>query len=158
MYGGGDVERQAAVARARGSCSHLLHRYLRQTQVPAARRGVRCRAELPRAMFRPRSATAAFGQRSAARSICLIRHHSEIGAELDARQSPTLARPAAPLAACVQRISSTSHPTLTPPAECHRNSVLWIEQTKIGCHGNVPSGIEKSNFVLIIYSCSSTKP
>jgi len=39
-----------------------------------------------------------------------------------AGQSPTLAHPAAPLAACVQR-----HPCTT---------------TKIGCHGNVPRWIE----------------
>jgi len=42
---------------------------------------------------------------------------------LDARQSQTLARPATPLAACVQRHSRTT--------------------TEIGCHANVLLGIEK---------------
>jgi len=67
-----------------------------------------------------------------------------------------LARPAAPLAACVQRIGCTSCRTLMPSAECHRNSVLWINPTIIGCHDNVLRGIEKkTNFSLIIYSRGS---
>jgi len=45
-----------------------------------------------------------------------------------AEQSPTLARPAAPLAACVQRISSVDNNYKT---------------TKLGCQGNVPRGIDK---------------
>ena len=53
--------------------------------------------------------------------------HLQNGTKLDTGQSPTLARPAAPLAACVQRISYTSYRTLMPPTECHRNSVLWIK-------------------------------
>ena len=63
-----------------------------------------------------------------------------------------LARPAAPLAACVQRIGCTSCRTLTPSAECHRNSVLWINPTIIGCHDNVLRGIEKK----LISAWSST--
>jgi len=35
-----------------------------------------------------------------------------------------------------------SYHTLTPSTECHRNSVMWIKPTKIGCHGNVPWGIK----------------
>jgi len=45
--------------------------------------------------------------------------------ELDAGQSPLLARPAAPLAACIQRPPCTdcySYRTLTPSTECHRKS------------------------------------
>jgi len=60
----------------------------------------------------------------------------------DAGQSPTLARPAAPLAACVRR-----HPCTKP--------------TKFGCYGNAPWGSlsdRKTNFRLVIYSCSSTNP
>ena len=41
-----------------------------------------------------------------------------------------------------------SYHTLMPSTECHLNSIAWIKPTKIGCHGNVPWGIEK----LIIYS------
>jgi len=75
-------------------------------------------------------------------------------ATIDARQSLALARPAAPLAACVQRISCPFYRTLTPPTECHQNSISirWIKPTKIGCHGNVPWRIKKTNFRLIIYS------
>jgi len=66
---------------------------------------------------------------------------------LDAGRSPTLVRPAAPLAACVLRHRCTSYRTLTPSTECHRKSVLWIKPTKIGCHGSVPWWIE----MLILY-------
>jgi len=63
--------------------------------------------------------------------------------QTDARQSSALARPSALLAACDQRISSAFYRKLTPSADCHRNSTQWIETTKLGCHGNVLSGIEK---------------
>ena len=46
---------------------------------------------------------------------------------------------------------------LTPSTECHRKSFLWLKPTNIGCHGNIPRGI-KTNFKLIIYNHSSTKP
>jgi len=45
-----------------------------------------------------------------------------------------------------------------------KNSVVWQELNsldkahKIGCHGNVPSRIEKNTFSSFIYSQSSTKP
>jgi len=42
-----------------------------------------------------------------------------------------LAHPAAPLAACLQRISCTSSRTLTPFTEFHRNSIVWISRQKL---------------------------
>jgi len=36
-----------------------------------------------------------------------------------------------------------SYRTLTPPTECHRNPIVWINPTKISCRGNVSLGIEK---------------
>ena len=58
--------------------------------------------------------------------------------KLDAQQSPTLARPATPLAACIQRHPCTSYHTVTPSTECHRQSVMWSKPTKCGCHDSVP--------------------
>jgi len=57
-------------------------------------------------------------------------------AKLDARQSPTLARLAAPLAASDTHalLLLHSYNTLTPSIEYHRNSVAWIKPTEIGCH------------------------
>jgi len=59
--------------------------------------------------------------------------------KLDAvSQSPTLARPAAPLAACVQWISSADNTT----KNTYSFYVLSVDKTnKIGCPGNVPWGI-----------------
>lgn len=52
------------------------------------------------------------------------------------RQSPLLAQPGCATATCSQQ-----HPCTA---------------TKVGCHGNVPWWIEKTNFILFIYSRSST--
>jgi len=54
--------------------------------------------------------------------------------------------------------SCTSHRTLTPSTECHRNLVPRGYSQKIGCHGSIPRGIKKTNFRLIIYGRSSTNP
>jgi len=54
--------------------------------------------------------------------------------KLDKGQSPTLGRPATPLAACIQqhaRMHYYSYRALTPSTECHRNSVVWIKTTKL---------------------------
>jgi len=55
--------------------------------------------------------------------------------------------------ACIQRSTCTSCCTTPPSIEWHA-----IKPTKIRCHGNVPSGIEKlkANFRSFIYSQSST--
>jgi len=56
---------------------------------------------------------------------------------IDARQSPTLARPAAPLAACVQRISSVDN--------TDKNWLSWQR----------PLSDRKTNFRLVIHMHSS---
>jgi len=69
MYGGGDAEQQASVARVWRSCSHLPRPYVRQAQLPTSRRRVRCRTQFPRALFYSRSSSAAVSCRTASRSI-----------------------------------------------------------------------------------------
>jgi len=59
--------------------------------------------------------------------------------KLDAGHSPTLARPAAPLADCVQR-----HP-------CIKTNKMWLPRQR-------PLMDPKNNFRLTIYSRSSTNP
>jgi len=47
------------------------------------------------------------------------------------------------------------------PSECHANYKVVLEvysAHKIGCHGNVPWGIEKNNLRSFIYGQSSTNP
>jgi len=61
-----------------------------------------------------------------------------------------LARLAAPLVACVQRISCSSNRTLTPSAECHRNSnsLLWISQQQSVATATFSDGSKNSDVVL----------
>jgi len=72
----------------------------------------------------------------------LYREHVRNNSNWMQDKTQTLARPATPLAACVQRISCSFYRKLTPSTECHRNLVIRIKQTKIGCHGNVLEGWE----------------
>jgi len=74
--------------------------------------------------------------------------------KLDAvSQSPTLARPAAPLAACVQRNSSADNTT-----KIHILSMycLWIKPTKPVAPAMSLEGLQ-TFFRLIIYSYSSNQ-
>jgi len=62
---------------------------------------------------------------------CHAKHNTKknsiLSLKQDARQSPTLARPAAPLAACVQRIGCTYYCTLT---HLPNVTILWKKTNK----------------------------
>jgi len=75
----------------------------------------------------------------------------------NARQSPAFSPPsyAMALVACVQRTSCTSCRTLTPSAECHRNSILRIKP-KNWLPRQRPLRDQKTNFSLITHSLIST--
>ena len=90
---------------------------------------------------------------------------------LDARQSPTVAHPTIPLAACRRSLligqllglpaSSTSVALLLvrrpPSAECDANPILWIEADKTKQHWlprQYPLRDRKTNFKSFVYSQS----
>jgi len=83
--------------------------------------------------------------------------------QLDARQSTTLACPALPLAICIQRPPCTTSLTvrycrLADVTETLAELSSVNKATKIGCLGNVPWGIKKTSFTVIIYKHSSSNP
>ena len=57
----------------------------------------------------------------------------------NAGQSPTFSPPGCATSRLRPAIHMHyfSYCTLTPSAEIHRNSIVWIKPTKIGCRGNV---------------------